>query len=264
MPEESKVKVDAPKPLWLRALTEVFGTFMLIAMGVLIGTLGATNGGDSNAANIMTVCLGWGLAVTMLCYTLGPVSGCHLNPSVSIAMAIQKKLSWTDFLVYVVCQIVGAFLGALLIWGLLNNVRGSVNDQVIGTFNSSVSSTTVNTVALAGGPIGALFVGGILEVFATFVLVFFILYIGANEKYSSIIGVAIGLVLWLAIAILFNFTGGSLNAARSLGTAIVATFNGVTTPIEQIWVYLIFPTLGGVLAAYADKFFHPAPKAAAE
>lgn len=258
--EEVKEKAQAGRPLWVRALTEVFGTFMLIAMGVLIGTLGATNGGASNAANIMTVCLGWGLAVTMLCYTLGPVSGCHLNPSVSIAMAIQKKLSWTDFIVYVVCQIVGAFLGALVIWAFVANVRG-VGDPV----NTSVSSTVVATegqYALVGGPIGALFLGGILETFATFVLVFFILYIGADPKFSAIIGVAIGLVLWLAIAILFNFTGGSLNAARSLGTALVALFNGVTQPIKHIWVYLIFPTLGGVLAAYADKFFHPAPKAA--
>lgn len=204
----------------------------------------------------MTVCLAWGLAVTALCYTLGPISGCHLNPSVSIAMDIEKKITWLDFIVYVISQIIGAFLGALVIWAMLDGTKE-------GGVNPTVSSTVVATsgqLAVAGGEVGALFVGGLLETFATFILVFFILFICSDPKYSAISGVAIGLILWLAIAILFNFTGGSLNGARSLGTALVALFNGETGPISEIWVYLIFPTLGGALAAFADRFFHPVAK----
>lgn len=255
MPEVKNEVQDFRKTLWFKALTECFGTFLLVAVGVLIGTLCSNLGGtwsQSNGANIMTVCLAWGLAVTALCYTLGPISGCHLNPSVSIAMAIQKKITWVEFVVYVISQIIGAFLGALVIWAMLDGAKE-------GGVNPTVSSTMVSTsgaLAVAGGEVGGLFVGGVLELIGTFLLVFFILFITSDPKYSALAGIAIGLILWLAIAILFNFTGGSLNAARSLGTALVALFNGETGPISQIWVYLIFPTAGGALAAFADKLFH--------
>jgi len=247
MPEEiqnQKPKHKYLNTLWFKALTEVFGTFMLVFIGVLIG-LQAKASGDTSA-NIMTVCLAWGLAVTFLCYTLGPISGCHLNPSVSIALAIQKKISWLEFVVYVGSQIVGSFLGALVAWAVLNPIASAGN----------VCSTTVNTASVAGGEIGGLFVGGILEMIGTFVLVFFILFITSDSKYSAITGISIGLVLWLAIAILFSYTGGSLNGARSLGTAIVALFNGETEPIKQVWIYLVFPTAGGALAAVLDNVFH--------
>lgn len=243
--EKKEPKHNFVTKLWFKALTECVGTLMLVFLGVLIGLQMSET---DLAAQIMVVSLVWGIAVTFLAYTLGPISGCHLNPSVSIALAIQKKITWKEFFAYVGAQIVGAFLGALFAWLL-------IHPAAIG---NTVCSTTVSStlVAFHDSYGGRLFMGGILEMIGTFVLVFFILYITSDPKYSAISGVAIGLVLFLAIAVLYSFTGGSLNGARSLGTAIVACFNGETEPIKEIWVYLIFPTAGGALAAVLDNVFH--------
>lgn len=250
MPEEiskKEPKHNFREKLWFKALTECFGTLMLVFLGVLIGQQMSNT---DMAAQILVVSLVWGLAVTFLAYTLGPISGCHLNPSVSIALAIQKKITWKEFFAYVGSQIVGAFLGALLAWILIHPAVVTEGNTVCSTM---VSSSLVSFHDSYGG---RLFMGGILELIGTFVLVFFILYITSDPKYSAISGVAIGLVLFIAIAVLYNFTGGSLNGARSLGTALVALFNGETEPIKEIWVYLIFPTAGGALAAVLDNVFH--------
>lgn len=242
MPEPIK-SAAKPTPLWLKLIAELFGTFILVFFGILIGeqTIGLQSTDPWGA--IMTVCLAWGLTVTLLCYCLGGVSGCHLNPSVTLAMAIEKKLSWGDAFAYFAVQVVGAVLAGICGWA------------IFGENGGTICSTLVNSAVLAGGEVGSLFVGALLECIGTFALVWFILFITSDPKYSALTGIAIGLILWLAIAVLFNFTGGSLNPARSIGSAVGAALNGNFKPFQEIWVYIVGPLCGGALATVAFNGF---------
>ncbi len=248
-PETQKSIAPEKKPLWFKLLAELFGTFILVFFGVLIGVMFNSTSSTDNWAKLTAICLVWGLTVTALCYAIGGISGCQLNPSVSIAMALDKRMTWKEFALYVIAQVIGATLAGLLAVGIFRDMVGNV------------ASTTVNAAAFALADtgaefIGAEFIGLILECLVTAVFVYFILVISADAKYSKISGLAIGLILWLAIAVLFNFTGGSLNAARSLGTALSAMIVGEFDPIKEIWVYIVGPTLGGVVAFGFYKLFN--------
>ena len=124
-----------PKPLWLRLLAELLGTGLLVFFGCISAL--QFSGGDP-WGKLIAVSAAFGIIVAALVYMIGGVSGAQLNPAASLAMAIDKRISWKDFVCYSLAQIVGAFLGALVIWLFLGSAAGSL------------SSTVVNNDALRG------------------------------------------------------------------------------------------------------------------
>lgn len=219
-----------------KAIAEMFGTCVLtlVACGV------AAAGGDNVA-----VSFSFGLVIVALAYSIGNVSGCHINPAVSLAMAIRKEISWKEFGVYVLSQVIGAFIGSMLLAAFLRNF-GALGGNVIQ------EKLLDHGRADAWSYIGAFLV----EIILTFVFVFAI--IGVTDKKfgnGKLGGIVIGLALVLVHLIGLNFTGTSVNPARGLSASICQLFGNNTTSAEQCWIWVLAPFVGGALAALAYGFF---------
>jgi len=213
-------------------VAECIGTFVLVFMGcgsaVFLGC--APNGGH------LAVALAFGLSIVAMAYVIGNVSGCHINPAVSLAMWMRKKLSTQDFVGYIVAQVLGALVAACLLRLLL---LFGLNDQTGGLGS--------NGVAGAGGSFGAL----IVEIVLTFIFIFVILGVTSDASKGGVAGIVIGLTLTFVHIVGIPLTGTSVNPARSIGPAL---FAGGTALID-LWVFIIAPMIGSALAAYSYKCF---------
>lgn len=207
-------------------LAEFIGTLILVFMGcgsaVVLGC--DVSGGH------LAVALAFGLSIVATAYVIGGVSGCHINPAVSLAMLINKKLSPTDFTGYVAAQVAGAAVGA----GLLKMLVGFGIEDLTGGLGS-------NGVANAGGMGGAF----IIEVILTFIFIFTILGVTSDEKHGSVAGIVIGLTLTFVHIVGIPLTGTSVNPARSIGPALFAG----GTALSDVWVFILAPLVGAALAA---------------
>ena len=205
--------------------SELIGTAILVFMGcgsaVVLGC--ETSGGH------LAVALAFGLAIVATAYVIGGISGCHINPAVSLAMLIQQKLSTADFVGYVVSQIIGALCGA----GLLKAITGfGVIDQT-GALGSN------STAGVGAG--GAFFV----EIILTFIFVFTILGVTSDESKGNVAGIVIGLTLVFVHIVGIPLTGTSVNPARSIGPAIFAGAGA----LSDLWVFIVAPLVGAAIAA---------------
>lgn len=217
-------------------IAEFIGTFTL----VLFGTGVAALTGDP----IMTA-LAFGLAIVASAYVIGKISGCHVNPAVSLAMLIDGRLSIVDFIGYVIAQVAGAFAGSgLLYFFIKQTTLTQVNLAANGFGDNSVALFTLS---------GAL----VLELVLTFVFVYTVLGVTKDEEKSSVAPVAIGLTLALVHLLGFYLTGTSVNPARSLAPAVL--MGG--THLTQVWVFIVAPFVGGALAAVVFKLLNKEPKA---
>ena len=211
-------------------IAECLGTFVLVF--VACGTAAALecDKGTFDAAYVLTA-LAFGLVIVAMAYSVGNVSGCHINPAVSVAMLISGKLSLKDFIGYIISQFVGATIGAAALGGLLGG------DSSLGT-NSLFTET--------GSPVIASLV---VEIILTFIFVFAILGVTSKIENGSVAGLVIGLSLTLVHIFGIHFTGTSVNPARSFGPALIKAFFGQPEAIKVVWVFLVAPMIGGVLAA---------------
>ena len=209
---------------------EFIGTLVLVFMGcgsaVFLGC--APDGGH------LAVALSFGLSIVAMAYIIGNISGCHINPAVSLTMLLRKKLNLTDFCGYVVAQTAGAvaaagLLALLLSFGLTDQTGG------LGT----------NGVAGAGGAGGALLV----EIILTFIFIFVIIGVTSDESKSSVAGIVIGLTLTFVHIVGIPLTGTSVNPARSIGPAIFAGGSAMA----DLWVFIIGPLAGAALAVLVSK-----------
>ena len=212
-------------------LAELIGTFTLVFMGC--GS--AMFLGCDVAGGHLAVALAFGLAIVATAYVIGDISGCHINPAVSLAMLISKKLSAVDFVGYVIAQVVGAFAGA----GLLKILTGFGITDLTGGLGS-------NGVANAGGIGGAL----IIEVVLTFIFIFTILGVTSSKKNGSVAGIVIGLTLVFVHIVGIPLTGTSVNPARSIAPALFAGGDA----LSNVWVFILAPLVGAALAAIVFKF----------
>ena len=223
-------------------LCEAIGTAVLVLFGC--GTAVVTG-------NIVAISLAFGLSIVAMAYVIGNISGCHVNPAVSLAMLINKKISLKDFLFYVIAQVVGAFVGAGILYFILNSCQavsqaGGISVVGLGTNGFDTSSTLgINMIAAF-----------VVEVILTFVFIYTILGVTSDEKKSSIAGIIIGLTLTFVHLIGINLTGTSVNPARSLAPATIMAIVGDATAIKQVWVFIVAPFVGSVLAAFAYKFLN--------
>ena len=208
-------------------LAEVIGTFILTFFGA--GTVVAVVlFAPESSANVIAVSVAFGLAVLVAVYAFGHVSGAHINPTVTIALAAVRRFPWRSVPAYLVAQFVGAILAALLIWALSGD-QGREAPLLLGATSPGVRGAAPAFLA---------------EVVLGFLLMVVVLATAADERATpAAAGLAIGFVIGAGIFVTFTVSGGSFNAARSLGPMIVAW------QFPSWWLYLIAPTAGGVLGA---------------
>ena len=220
-------------------IAECVGTFVLTFLGC--GT--AMFLGCGEPAGVVGTAIAFGLAVVAMAYTIGEISGCHINPAITLGVALSGRMSWKDACGYWVGQVIGGILaGAVLL--LLTKVVAA--PDLTGALGS-------NGVANAGGVGGAFLV----EVIATFLFVLVVL--GTTDaKYGAgkPAGLAIGLSLILIHLVCINLTGTSVNPARSIGPALFACGDA----LKDLWVFICAPLVGGALAACAWKGIVPKEK----
>ncbi len=230
-----------------KGIAEAIGTCVLVffACGVAAWTGGS----------VVATALAFGLVIVAMAYSIGRISGCHINPAVSLGCLIAKRMTVKEFFVYVAAQILGGFVGGVAIFGIakMGNVKllGNACNNALG-YSGDLSKIT------AGGYIGAL----LIEIILTLVFVYVILNVttensGAGKKAGIIIGFTLTLVHLLGI----GFTGTSVNPARSIATAVAdAIFNGNTNALAQVWIFIVAPLAGAALAALLFKVLHKEKK----
>lgn len=215
-------------------LCEFVGTLVL----VLFGCGAAAIGGAQDLISNVGVALAFGLAIVAMAYAIGGVSGCHVNPAVSLAMLINKKISLKDFCFYVIAQILGAFAGIGLLLVIKHNA--GLDTSILGA-NGYGELSGINVGI--GGAITA-------EIILTFVFVLAILGVTSDKKYDSIAGLVIGLTLTFVHILGIPITGTSVNPARSLAPAVLVGGQA----LSQVWVFIVAPLVGAALAAFFFKF----------
>ena len=207
-------------------LAEFIGTGVLVFVACGVAGQVCDVGG---AGHLMTA-LAFGLVIVAMAYSIGNVSGCHINPAVSLAMLISKKMSVKDFIGYVIAQYLGATAGAGLLYAIVKNPN------------------ELGANALAGGNEGSILISLAIEAALTFVFVLAILGVTSKESNGAVAGLVIGGALVLVHLLGIPFTGTSVNPARTFGPAL---FNG---SLSIYWVFLVAPLVGGALAAVVYKF----------
>lgn len=210
-------------------IAEFIGTFFL----VLIGTGAVTIGNGSPVA----IALAFGLAIVLMAYAIGPVSGGHMNPAVSLAMYINKRMSLTDMFGYWFSQVLGAIVASSVVKMIIASMTDT--SKVPDGFGSNSYAT------ISGGM--AFFV----EALFSFLFILVILMV-TSKKFgnSNIAGFVIGLTLTVLIFVGLPLTGVSVNPARSIGPALYAAGDA----LSQLWVFILAPLVGGALAAFAAKY----------
>ena len=225
---------------------EFLGTMVLVIVGC--GTAMTVGCDAANGGGYILTALAFGLAIVALAYSVGNVSGCHINPAVSVAFWINGELETKDLCGYIVSQILGAFAGAGILKGIF--ALGKLTDQTKGALGS-------NGIASLNGSVIA---GILVECILTFIFIFAILGVTSKKAaHGHVAGLVIGLTLVLVHILGIGLTGTSVNPARSFGPALVAAFAGNTTPISDVWIFFVGPLAGAVLAAVAYRLLAGEP-----
>ncbi len=223
-----------------KLIAECLGTFALtfIACGVAVLT----------GANFVATSLAFGLVIVAMAYSIGNISGCHINPAVTIAMMVRKEMSIKDGLLYMCAQVVGAFAGSLLLALCTRHFDALGGNQIQAALRSgSVVSDGVETLTFDFLSYLGAFVA---ELVLTFIFVFVIIAVtDKKHENTKIAGIVIGLTLTLVHLVGLGLTGTSVNPARSLAPAVIQAIAGNTTSLTQIWIWILAPLAGGVLAA---------------
>ena len=212
---------------------EFIGTAVLVLFGcgsaaIAGGTLGT-----------LGIALAFGLSIVAMAYAIGNISGCHINPAVSLAMLINKKISVKEFCFYVIAQVIGAIAGIGILYLIMASSNLDIAVQGLGANGyGSASSVGLN-----------LFGAIIIEVILTCVFIYTILGVTSDESNKAVTGIVIGLTLTFVHIMGIPLTGTSVNPARSLAPAI---FLGGTA-LKQVWVFIIAPFIGSAIASLLFK-----------
>lgn len=223
-----------------KLIAEFIGTAVLVTLGcgtaMLVGC-NAVNGGGY----ILTA-LAFGLVIVGMAYCVGNISGCHINPAVSLGVLLSGGMTAKEFIGYVVAQCLGAFAGAGLLAAIFG--LGDVTDMTGGFGSNGLAGVGGNAVA-----------GLLVEIVLTFIFVMTILGVTSKKAgHGSFGGLIIGLTLTLVHILGIGLTGTSVNPARSIGPAIVAAITGNSDPLSSLWVFIVGPLVGAVLAAIVYKY----------
>lgn len=220
-------------------MKKYFGEFLGTAILVLFGCGTASIAGSYVGA--LGIAISFGLALFTASCIISNISGCHVNPAVSLAMFISKKLTLKDFIGYIIAQILGAIVGIFILIFIITSANiGSIESAGLGATGFGKYSS----IGLSMG--GAILV----EIILSFVFILGFLKISEDKNKKNISGLLISLLLILVHIIGFPLTGTSVNPARSLAPAL---FLGKEV-LNQVWVFLISPLIGAIIAAYVNKY----------
>lgn len=222
-------------------LAEMVGTMVLVLMGCGV----AVSLGCDPTANIPAVvgtAMAFGLSVVAMAYTIGGISGCHINPAITLGVFLSGRMSAKDCGMYMIFQVIGAIVGSAILYVLTSSSDGSI----VGTGANDLQT-------------GVTVMGGLIaEIVFTFVFVLVVL--GATSKTNgatnNFAGLAIGLALVLVHLVCIRYTGTSVNPARSFGPAL---FQGGSAMVN-LWIFIVGPFIGGALASVVWRVIAPAEK----
>ena len=220
-------------------IAECIGTAVLVILGC--GTAMLVGCSAEHGGGYVLTALAFGLVIVGMAYCVGNVSGCHINPAVSLGVLLTGGMSGRDFAGYVISQIVGAFIGSAILALVFS--LGGVTDMTGGFGANGLAGVGGNALA-----------GLIVEIVLTFIFVLVIL--GVTDKkagHGSFGGLVIGLTLTLVHILGIGLTGTSVNPARSIGPAVAAAIAGNAAPLAQLWVFIVGPLAGAALAAAVHK-----------
>lgn len=212
-------------------VAECIGTFVLVFAACGTAAAVGCQTSEANTAYLLTA-LAFGLVIVAMAYSIGNISGCHINPAVSLAVFITGKMTAKDFCGYVISQFIGGIIGAACIGVMLGFDCGFGAN---GLYNGSIGLSIF------------------IEILLTFIFVLAILGVTSKPEFSNVAGLVIGLSLVLVHIFGIHFTGTSVNPARSFASAVFA--GGAA--LSNVWVFIVAPLIGGALAALVWKFLSP-------
>ena len=225
-------------------IAEFIGTLTLVLIGC--GTAMLVGCDAANGCGYILTAFAFGLTIVGMAYCVGNISGCHINPAVSLGVLLSGGMSVTDFIGYIIAQCLGALAGSGLTAAIFS--LGDVKDQTGGFGTNGLSQINGSSVC-----------GLLVECLLTFIFVLVILGVTSKKaNHGSFGGVVIGFTLVLVHILGIGLTGTSVNPARSFGPAVIAAIDGNSTPISELWVFIVGPLIGAALAAVVYKFLESA------
>lgn len=229
-------------------LAEMVGTMVLVLMGCGVAvSLNCSSdcSAVANAGTVIGTALAFGLSVVAMAYTIGGISGCHINPAITLGVWLSKRMNTKDALMYMLFQVIGAIIGAAILYGLSNAGTGlECNGLGANALQTTAAGESVSVCA-----------GLLAEI--VFTCVFVLVVLGATSKTNgatnNFAGLAIGLSLVLVHLVCIRYTGTSVNPARSIGPALFAGGDALC----QLWIFIVGPLVGAILSALIWKVIAP-------
>ncbi len=220
-------------------LAECIGAATLVVLGcgtaMLVGCDAAAGSG------YLLTALAFGLTIVAMAYSIGNISGCHINPAVSLGVLLTGGMNAKEFVGYVISQCVGALAGAGILAAIFG--LGGVTDMTGGLGSNGLAGVGGSAIA-----------GLLVEIVLTFIFVIAILGVTSKKaNHGSFGGLVIGLTLVVVHILGIGLTGTSVNPARSFGPALVAAIRGNSAPLADLWVFIVGPLVGAALAAFTYK-----------
>ena len=218
-----------------RYISELIGTMVLVLFGCGSAAIAGTVLGN------LGIAMAFGLSIVAMAYVIGDISGCHINPAVSIGMWIDGRMELKDLIMYIIFQCIGAIIGTAILAMLINSAPSLGGYMATGLGQNGFGAASSVGINLYGALI--------TEIILTFVFVFTVLGVTRSEKTGVIAGIVIGLTLAFVHIMGIPLTGTSVNPARSLAPALF--MGGVA--LQQVWVFIVAPIIGAVIAGLAHK-----------
>ncbi len=229
-----------------KLITEALGTMLLVIVGVGVATLsfGFKLAGSSTSAGVVATAMAFGFVLVALAYTLGPISGAHVNPAVTLGFVVSGRMAVREALGYWAAQFAGGMIGAVVLWAIVSGAPGYSTSTV------GLGADGWGKASMIGINVGGAFA---TEVVLTFIFVLVVLVATSRIGSPGFAGLAIGVGLMVVHLIGIPLTGTSVNPARSLGPAVIVGGEA----IKQLWLFIVAPLVGGALAALVYRYLIP-------
>ncbi len=221
-------------------IAEAIGTCVLVTLGC--GTAMLVGCDSASGSGYLLTALAFGLTIVGMAYCIGNISGCHINPAVSLGVFMRGGMDVSELIGYIISQCIGALAGSGLLAAIFG--LGGVTDQTGGMGTNGLAGVNGSVVA-----------GLLVEIVLTFIFVLTILGVTSEKfKHGSFGGLIIGLTLTLVHILGIGLTGTSVNPARSIGPAIVCAITGNPAPLASLWVFIVGPLVGAAIAALVYNY----------